>query len=162
LNDMDRYCRSAVCRHRALVQYFGQTYSASSCGACDVCLGDKEEVADGQVIAQKILSCVARVKEGFGVNHVVSVVRGENLEAVRRRGHDQLSTFGLLRERDKADVRDWVHQLIAQGVLLQVGDEYPLLKLNAGSWEVMKGQRQAKLLQMVRRESGERPEKSRA
>ena len=69
LEDMDRYCRGAVCRHRALVQYFDQEYEPAICGACDICLGDAEEVPDAIVVAQKILSCVARVKESFGVGH---------------------------------------------------------------------------------------------
>jgi ATP-dependent DNA helicase RecQ len=152
LEDMDRYARGAVCRHRALVQYFGQGYEAESCAACDLCLGDAEAVADAQVVAQKILSCVARVKERFGVVHVVSVLRGENTENVRKRGHESLSTFGLLRDRSKADVRDWVYQLISQQVLLQEGDEYPVLRLNAASWEVLKGQRSVRLVQPVRKE----------
>src|SRR5260370_1148390 len=59
LEDMDRYCRGAVCRHKALVQYFGQDYDAVSCNACDLCLRDTEEVADAVVVAQKIVSCVA-------------------------------------------------------------------------------------------------------
>src|SRR5262249_7040315 len=70
LNDMNRYCTGAVCRHKALVQYFGQKYPAEFCAACDICLGDAELVPDSLVVAQKILSCVARVKEGFGINHV--------------------------------------------------------------------------------------------
>jgi ATP-dependent DNA helicase RecQ len=113
-------------------------------------------------VAQKILSCVARVKEGFGIGHVVSVLRGENLEPVRRRGHDQLSTFGLLKENDKAELREWIYQLIGQGLLLQVGDEYPILKLNDASWEILKNQRKARLFQIARRTGGERPAKSRA
>jgi ATP-dependent DNA helicase RecQ len=151
LDDMDRYCRGAVCRHRALVQYFGQPYQPASCGACDLCLGDTETVPDARVVAQKILSCVARLKERFGIVHTVSVLRGENTEAVRKRGHDRLSTYGLLRDHPKADIREWVYQLIGQGVLLQEGDEYPLLRLNAASWEVMRGQREVRLLQPVRR-----------
>jgi ATP-dependent DNA helicase RecQ len=162
LSDMDGYCRSAVCRHRALVTYFGQTYDPTSCAACDICLGDAEEVPDAQVVAQKILSCVARVKESFGITHVVSVLRGENTERIRERSHDRLSTYGLLKDCRKPDVRDWVYQLIGQNVLLQVGDEYPVLKLNAASWEVMRGERTVRLMQPVRRQKGERPEKSRA
>jgi ATP-dependent DNA helicase RecQ len=160
LDDMDRYCRGAICRHRALVQYFGQTFEAEHCNACDLCLGDTEEVADAVVVAQKILSCVARVKESFGIGHVAAVLRGENNENVRKRGHEKLTTFGLLKGHGKADVRDWVYQLIGQGVLLQVGDEYPLLKLNDASWEIMRGQRQVRLVQMARRKKGEKPEKS--
>ena len=95
---MDRYARGAVCRHRALVEYFGQRLRAGGVlRACDICLGDTEPVPDAVVVAQKILSCVARVKQGFGIGHVTSVLRGENTEKVRKRGHDKLSTYGLLR-----------------------------------------------------------------
>jgi ATP-dependent DNA helicase RecQ len=162
MNDMDRYSRGATCRHQALVQYFGQRLEAQSCAACDVCLGDTESVPDALVVAQKILSCVARVKESFGINHVISVLRGEDTEPIRRRGHEKLSTYGLLRECRKPDVRDWIYQLIGQGVLLQQGDEYPVLKLNEAAWEVMKGQRSVRLVQLVRRKKGEKPEKSKA
>ena len=48
-------------------------------------------------MAQKILSCVARVKQNFGIGHVTAVLRGENTENVRKRGHDKLTTFGLLK-----------------------------------------------------------------
>ena len=144
------------------MEYFGQQYAAASCGACDLCLGDTEEVAGAAVVAQKILSCVARVKESFGINHVVGILRGEDTENVRRRGHDKLTTFGLLKGESKADVRDWIYQLIGQKVLLQAGDEYPLLKLNEASWEVMRGQRPVRLVQLVRRKKGEKPEKSTA
>jgi ATP-dependent DNA helicase RecQ len=157
LDHMDRYCRGATCRHRALVEYFGQSYEPGACGgACDLCLGDTEPVPDALVVAQKILSCVARVKESFGIGHVSSVLRGENTENVRKRGHDQLSTYGLLKEHSKPAIRDFIYQLIGQGVLLQVGDEYPLLKLNAGSWEVMRGQRAVRLVQLARKAKAER------
>jgi ATP-dependent DNA helicase RecQ len=162
LDDMDRYCRGAACRHRALVQYFGQDSNGDNCNACDLCLGDTEDVPDALIVAQKILSCVARVKEGFGIGHVSAILRGENNENVRKRGHDKLTTFGLLKGHSKAEVRDWIYQMIGQGVLLQVGDEYPLLRLNEGSWEVMRGQRAVRLVQLVRRKKGEAPVKSRA
>ena len=152
LNDMDRYARGAACRHKALVTYFGQGYDKPNCAACDVCLGDTQDVPDAVVVAQKILSCVARVRESFGVNHVVEVLRGEDTESVRQRGHDQLTTYGLLKGTPKAALRDWVFQLIGQGVLIQAGDEYPLLKLNPASWEVMHGKRTVRLIELARRE----------
>lgn len=148
LDDLDRYCRGAICRHRALVNYFGQDYPKPNCAGCDICLGDTTDIPDSTLIAQKILSCVARVNQSFGVGHVVAVLRGENTDAVRQRGHDKLSTYGLLKEAAKPALRDWVHQLIGHGVLAQVGDEYPLLKLNKASWEVMRGERQVRLIQL--------------
>jgi len=162
VNDMDRYCRSGVCRHRALVEYFGQRYETQSCMACDMCLGDNEPVPEPAVLAQKILSCVARVQERFGINYVAAVLRGENTEKIRNLQHDKLSTFGLLREVSKPALRDWIFQLIGQGVLLQTEDEYPILRLNAASWEVMRKQRTVRLLQPVKRAKEERAAKSKA
>src|SRR5439155_26734387 len=111
---------------------------------------------------QKVLSCVARVKESFGINHVVAVLRGEETENVRRRGHGQRTTVGLLKGESKADVRDWLYQMLGQKVLVQAGDEYPVLKLNEASWEVMRGRREVRLIRLVRRKKGERVEKSAA
>src|SRR5262249_47267930 len=76
--------------------------------------------------------------------------------------HAELSTYGLLRDCQKADVRDWIYQLIGQGVLVQQGDPYPILSLNAASWEVMKGRRTVRLMQPVRRKKGEQAPKSKA
>jgi ATP-dependent DNA helicase RecQ len=159
LRDMDRYCRFAQCRHRALVEYFGQTYPNTSCQACDLCLGDREVMTDSQVIAQKILSCVARVKERFGVKHVAEVLHGADTQPIRARRHDQLSTYGLLKEHDRLVIQDWIGQLISQAILVQEGDEYPILRLNDASWSVMKGQKSVRLAQPIVRE---RVQKSRA
>ncbi|HMC63679.1 MAG TPA: DNA helicase RecQ [Gemmataceae bacterium] len=151
LNDMSRYCTNALCRHRALVQYFGQAYPASSCAACDICLGDREVVPDSLVLAQKILSCVARVKEKFGIKHVAQVLQGRATPNIVKYAHDQLSTFGLLKEARADVIADWIRQLIGQEVLVQTSDEYPVLKLNDASWAVMKKQHAVKLLQPAQR-----------
>jgi ATP-dependent DNA helicase RecQ len=76
---------------------------------------------------------------------VVSVLRGENIEAVRKWNHDKLSTYGLLQDHSKNEVRDWVYQLLAQKLLVQTGDEYPVLRLNDVSWQVMRDERVVKL-----------------
>ncbi len=139
LNDMDRYCSGASCRHRALVEYFGQEHAAEDCRACDICLGETELVPDALIVAQKIVSCVYRVRESFGVAHVVGVLRGEDTERIRDRGHDQLSTYGLLKGETRHDVREWIYQLVAQGFLHQTDDQYPVLRLGPRAREVTRG-----------------------
>src|SRR5207237_1294103 len=119
LDDMDRYCRGAACRHRALVNYFGQEFANPSCDACDLCLGDVATIPDAAVIAQKSLSGVARTGERFGAAYVSSALRGEDNATVRQRGHEGLSVFGILKDVDKSSLRDWIYQLIGQGVLAQ-------------------------------------------
>ena len=161
LDDMDRYCRGAVCRHRALVSHFGQRYESPNCAACDICLGDTQDVPDATVTAQKILSCVARVKESFGVGHVVAVLRGELTDMVRGRQHDKLSTFGLLKDVPKVTLQNWVAQLIGQGFLRREGDEYPLLKLTRESWAVLKGESQVRLIELAGSKGGRAPREPR-
>ena len=152
INDMDRYARGAVCRHRAIVNYFGEEYASENCNACDLCLGDVQTVDDANVIAQKILSCVVRVDQRFGIGHVISILRGEKTERVLSMGHDRLSTYGLLAGHPQNELRDWIYQLIGQGVLAQEGDQYPILRLTEKSRGVLRGEESVRLVQVVRKE----------
>jgi ATP-dependent DNA helicase RecQ len=129
LRDMERYAASVGCRHKRLVSYFGETFAKSDCGACDYCLGELESAPDPVTLARKILSGVARVGQRFGAAHVTSVLRGHASEPVRLRGHDALSVFGLLSDQSIDELRAYIDQLIAHGLLQQSGDQYPVLQL---------------------------------
>ncbi|MBA2354647.1 MAG: DNA helicase RecQ [Acidobacteria bacterium] len=129
LRDMERYASTTRCRHRHLVQYFGEVYGRDECGACDVCLGELEIVDDGITVARKVLSCVARVEQRFGAAHVTTVLRGQVSEAVTSRGHERLSTFGLLAQTPVTEIRGYLDQLTAHGLLRQSPGEYPVLLL---------------------------------
>ena len=147
LHSMRRYAQAAHCRHAALSEYFGQHYRPGSCGACDVCLGETESLPDSSVVAQKIISCVARVGERFGVRHVCEVLRGAKTEGITRHGHDRLSTFGLLPSLDQRAAENLAHQLLDQGLLSRSGGDRPVVMLNERSWEVLRGTRPVVLLE---------------
>src|SRR5205085_9204293 len=98
LRDMERYAAGVGCRHRHLVEYFNQPYERADCGACDYCLGELEAAPDAVIVARKILSCVARVGQRFGVAHVANVLCGSETDQVTRHLHHRLTTFGLLRD----------------------------------------------------------------
>ncbi len=142
---MNNYCKAGKCRHRMLVEHFGQEFISNGCGACDICLGEIDFAPDGTVVAQKILSCVARVGERYGIGHVADVLRGHESERVQKLGHNGLSTFSLLNDYREGQIRDWISQLIGEGLLDQTADEYPVLKLNDESWQVMRGKREVRL-----------------
>jgi len=147
LHAMRRYAQAARCRHAALSEYFGQAYPPAACGACDVCLGETDALPEATVTAQKILSCVARVQQRFGVRHVCEVLRGARTEAVLRHGHDRLSTFGLLPTLDQRTAENLVHQLLDLELLDRSGGDRPVIALNERSWEVLKGNRPVVLLE---------------
>ncbi len=134
------------CRHKLLSEYFGQAYESADCGACDVCLDEGEVDEEQTLIAQKILSCVARVEQRFGIGYVVKVLSGSNDKLVRQMGHEQLSTFGLLKELDQKTLTNMVYQLVDQGVLDRTDCDRPILKLNAASWRVMQGEHPVRLI----------------
>jgi len=129
----------AVCRHKTLCEYFGQPFDvpASGCGACDVCLGEIAHVSDGQVVAQKVLSCVVKTGQRYGAAHIADVLRGAETARVRQNAHDTLSVYGLLRDRSLADVRSWIDQLVGAGHLRVADGEYPTLFLSKSGVEVM-------------------------
>ena len=138
LREMERYAAGVRCRHGHLVSYFGERYTADDCGACDYCLGELEAVADPVQTARKVLSCVARLGQRFGVTHVANVLCGSENEQVSARGHESLSTYGLLRGTPTAEVRGYIEQLMAEGLLRQTDDEYPVLALTEDGVGLMK------------------------
>lgn len=150
LEQMRRYCATPQCRHRALSEHFGQEYTLPDCQACDVCLQETEGLEDATELAQKILSCVARIERlgraRYGVTHVADVLLGADTESIRRAGHDRLSTYGLLRGMPKKSLTNRIYQLVDQGVLNRTPGEHPVLQVNEASWEVMHGTRPVRLI----------------
>ncbi len=147
LKHMRDYCSSLRCRHALLSEYFGQPYDGETCQACDVCLDEIEGLSDATVTAQKILSGVARVRERYGVGYVVDVLLGTNPELVRQRGHDKLSTHGILDDMPRGAVTSMLYQLIDLGLLVRTAGDRPVVMLNEASWEVMRGERPVRLRQ---------------
>jgi ATP-dependent DNA helicase RecQ len=149
LRDMEQYAARTRCRHRALVEYFGQPYEQAECGACDWCLKELDPVADSRVLAQKILSCVARVKQTWGTSHVADVLLGRSTDKVVAARHHELSTFALLKDESSSAIRGYIEQLVGDGFLLRQGDPYPVLRLTAAGLSLLRGDGQCALYREV-------------
>jgi ATP-dependent DNA helicase RecQ len=147
LAQMQKLASRVACRHRALSEYFGQAYEKDSCGACDVCLGELVPLEDAHVTAQKILSAVARTRQAFGAGYVIDVLRGRATDRVQSNHHDELPTFGALSGISAQRLGSFVEQLIEADDLERSGGEYPVLQLTAGSWQVLRDERQAVLVE---------------
>jgi ATP-dependent DNA helicase RecQ len=153
LRQMEYYASSVGCRHRHLVEYFGDCYHSRPCGACDYCLDELELVEEPVVLARKILSCVVRVGQRFGAAHVTSVLRGQASKQVRSCGHDTISTFGLLAEATVAEVRGYIEQLAGHGLLRQSDGPYPVLMLTEDGLALLKNAASASILTLARQHS---------
>jgi len=141
LGEMYGFATSAVCRHKFLVEHFGQRWQPPAgddgCGACDVCLRELSALADSQRTAQMILSCVARCGQRWGAQHIADVLRGGDTERVRAAGHERLSTFALLKAHSAREIRHWIDQLVALGHLRIADGQFPTLSLTESGVEAM-------------------------
>ena len=119
LEAMLGYCELTTCRRQALLAYFGEK-SPQPCGNCDVCL-EPVTTWDGTEAAQKVLSCIYRVKQhtgyGFGVMHLIDVLLGTHSDKVIKFQHHQVSTFGIGKEFTLEQWRSVFRQLMAAGCI---------------------------------------------
>jgi ATP-dependent DNA helicase RecQ len=155
IQDIHSFCVSSRCRHQQLCEHFGQTWERGPCGACDVCMGKIQLMEGALVIGQKILSCVFRVGQNFGAAYVAKILLGSRAADITQRGHDQLSTFGLLREYRQNDLRDWIEQLVSQGFLLRTSGNYSVLKITPAGQELLRGKQTPQLTRALK--SNEHP-----
>src|SRR5436189_3222983 len=89
LLQMVHYAETRERRRATLLSYFGEDYPDPSCEGCANCLTPRETF-DGTIPAQKFLSCVHRIHArsgfGFGLKHVVEVLRCAGTHAIGQRG----------------------------------------------------------------------------
>jgi ATP-dependent DNA helicase RecQ len=138
LNAMISFSEAQICRRKVLLNYFGEVRE-EACGNCDICL-DPPEVFDATEDAQKALSCVYRLNQGFGVKYVVDVLRGADSERIRARHHDQLSTYGIGAEKSEEEWGAIFRQLIHRGFLHQDVANYAVLKLTPLARPLLRGE----------------------
>lgn len=126
LDKMSKLCEIKTCRRKYILNYFGED-APDYCGSCDTCL-NKPELKEATIIAQKILSTVARLKSDYGLKYVVDVLRGSNNEKMRIE-HKQLSVYGIGKDTPKEEWMHFTKELIHYDYLHQTDGQYPVLLL---------------------------------
>jgi ATP-dependent DNA helicase RecQ len=137
------YAEGSDCRRTIQLSYFGERFKGD-CDNCDNCRTPKP-VEDWTIEAQKFLSCVARCRERFGLNHIIDVLRGSRKQKVEQNGHHLLSTYGIGKDRSAEDWKMLSRSLLHQGLVDETTDGYRILKLNKLSWEVLRSQRSVQI-----------------
>lgn len=135
---MQAFAESQTCRRLVLLNYFNE-YRDEGCGNCDICL-DPPTQYDGTVDAQKALSCVYRVGQQFGMNHVIDVLRGSKSQRLTELAHDQLSTFGIGAEQSQEYWQSVLRQLIHRGLLVQNIRRFAALELTVAARPILRGE----------------------
>ncbi|MCG2461029.1 DNA helicase RecQ [Flavobacteriaceae bacterium F89] len=135
LERMKQFAEATDCRRKILLGYFGELLS-DNCGNCDVCK-NPPEIIDGTVMAQKILSAIARVKESEAMGTVIDVLRGAQNAAVLDKNYQNLKTYGIGKDISWHDWQHYVVQLINQGYCEIAFHQHNALKLTDFSKKVL-------------------------
>lgn len=143
LQHMLAFAEAAHCRRQILLRYFNETL-VDACQYCDVC--DTPPItADATVDAQKLLSCIYRLKQNWGLNHVIEVLRGSASEKITSVGHHKLSTYGIGKDKSTAYWRHLIWQLIHREYCFQDIEKYNVLCLSPKAIPVLRSEEKISL-----------------
>ena len=137
LKFMTYYCTTNDCLRHFILRYFGDR-SANYCGKCSNCLTQFETV-DITVDAQKILSCIIKTGQSFGKKMICDVLRGSKSERITRLRLESQSTYGIMKSCTEKRLREIIDSLEQQGYIAAEGGEYPVLKVTAASYGILRG-----------------------
>lgn len=149
LQKMVDYCHTPECLRHFIIQYFGENDAPVTCDNCGNCKAGLEE-QDVTIDAQKVFSCVYRMHERFGLTLVAQVLKGSSEKRVKELHFDQLSTYGLMKERSLADIKLLIQRFVATDYLALTESKYPVLTLQRAAYPVLRGQE--KVFQAVPKE----------
>lgn len=140
LQSMVDYCHTPQCLRAFILHYFGEFDVEEHCDNCSNCKLEGELI-DITIDAQKVLSCVYRMHERFGVKMIAEVLKGSKSAKVKQFNFERLSTYGLMKERKLKDISDLILRLSVMQYLDITESQYPVVTLNELSWQVLRGQK---------------------
>ncbi len=126
LRQMVEYCHTTDCLRSTILGYFSEA-APESCGNCSNCLKDFK-MEDITIPAQKILSCVLRMKERYGIILLIDTLRGSRSKRVLEPGLDELSTYGIMKDESKESLREKINFLVLRGFLELTDDSFPVVR----------------------------------
>ena len=132
---------SNTCYRKSILNYFGEPF-LEDCNNCSNCLNEGE-VVDKTLDAQKVISCIARMKRSFGATMIIDVLRGSKNKKVLDLGFDTLTTYGIMKNYSNEDLKTFINTLVSHGFLDVVENigprgSFPTIKLNEQSLKVIR------------------------
>ena len=135
LQTIINYVNTNKCLRAFILEYFGQDYEGD-CDFCSNCLDDiKKE--DKTIDAQKILSCIFRLDQKYGISTVVDCLKGSKNKNAREKDLENISTYGIMKDKSAEEIKDLIGVLIADGYIKVVGLDYPVLALTEKSKDIL-------------------------
>ena len=150
LQQMIDYCYTGQCLRSYILEYFGEDELAEECDNCSNC-NTAQELKDITVQAQKILSCIYRVQEQYGITKVARVLNGSKAKGILDLNLDQVSTYGIMSDYTIKEIKNLIKFLIAERYIELTEGKYAVIELNDNSYAVLEGEE--KVWQKVRQQT---------
>ncbi|MBS5988647.1 DNA helicase RecQ [Anaerococcus hydrogenalis] len=135
LQTIINYVNTNQCLRAFILEYFGQE-AEETCNNCSNCLDDYEKI-DASIDSQKILSCIYRLDQRYGTSTIVDCLKGSNNKNSKEKKLKSISTFGIMKDKSPKYIKDLIGVLVADGYIKVSGLNYPILKLNEKSKDVL-------------------------
>ena len=139
LQKMIDFCESKECLRSFILKYFGEGNVREYCTNCSNCLNN-DELRDYTIEAQKVLSCVYRTKERYGISVLIDILRGMTGPKIINDKLNELTTYGIMKDYSSKFIRDFIKILIEYGYVSLKDGTYSMLKLNEKSYKILKSQ----------------------
>lgn len=136
LNDMVDYCNTDKCLRKYILEYFGEKPDFENCNNCSNCNSEIEST-DITTDSKKIMSCIKRMKERFGIGLVTDVLKGSKTTKIKSMKFDDLSTYGIMSDYSKDTIKELISFLVSENYINCVGDKYPILVLTPACSDVL-------------------------
>ena len=131
------YCETPECRRKVLLSYFDE--ESENCNNCDNCI-DPPSLIDGTILAQKLLSTVYRTGQFYGQVHIINVLRGSEDKKILDKGHQNLSVYGLGKDKTKEFWQSFLRQMLAYGHLKINFQKYGAIEITNTGIQVLKNE----------------------
>ena len=129
------YCETPECRRKVLLSYFDE--ESEDCNNCDNCI-NPPSLIDGTILAQKLLSTVYRTGQFYGQVHIINVLRGSEDKKILDKGHQNLSVYGLGKDKTKEFWQSFLRQMLAYGHLKINFQKYGAIEITNTGIQVLK------------------------
>lgn len=156
LQVMEGYCRTTGCLRNYILSYFGEKTGAP-CDHCGNCHREYREV-DMTSEAKSVINCVFETKGRYGLNIVLGILLGAKRARLREIKAETYKTYGVLKEKNEAELRLLISQMILDGYLYQTEDRYSVLKM--GNIAPLKDESTRVILRMYEEKEPSRKPKS--
>ena len=110
LNKMVYYATNAPCLRNYMLSYFGER-PKERCQNCSGCNGSGTSV-DITLEAQKIFSCIKRVKEKENKETVINVLKGNNTDYIVLKKLNKVKTFGVMSDVAESQIEKHINYFL--------------------------------------------------